>query len=360
MVKIYKNLGAGNKIVKFIRGCGPNGIGIISFFGCNFKCPLCFAQKYSYQDQYFQLDSNRKTEVTPEDIANSIIEFIDKHPNLCYIQLTGGEPNLNENRITQIVQSLKILDYELGKKNRKIRIIYQTNGYFIGQKDSDYLKNLFQDLLNLKNIFILFEVSIKGTNKREFELLSGIKNAKGFEYQLKSYWLLKELITDKIQVVARLGFGHHRNTLHLINPENGESLFLRKNWDEKFEEVFEDTTKRMNQTRMIAECINAEGDGGVNNYVHRSIPAIARGIRKGILATRTYSLAIETACKKFDINCTTYQNSLMTDHNYEEDYKEFSKYFKCMGDPASAYCGRNEFSLESREECKGKCIYYKE
>lgn len=345
MIQIYKNLGQGNRSVKFIEGCGKYGIGIISFYGCNFKCPFCFAQKYSYSTVKFPLDSQRRIEITSDELSNDVIEFLRKHPKICYVQLTGGEPILNDSRSEETIKSLSMLNREI---NKKVRIIYQTNGYTIGQKSE--LPSFFYELKKLENIEILFELSIKGTNEDEFAILSGIQNRQGFEFQLRSYWLLRNLEFHNINVVARLGTGHHRNTVHFINPITKKSLFCRKNWSSEFKEVFDDTTKRFKQNKMVSECINAEGDGAVNNYVHRSIPAIARCLDKGCLTSRKESKAILKA-----------SNSFILPSNVDElpkDYSDFLRDFEPMGDPAHNYCGRDEFKPQSRSDCPKECKYY--
>jgi len=89
MIPLYKNLSNGNQTVKFVRGCGPNGIGIISFYGCNFRCPFCFAQKYNYSTREFPIDSERRVYLNKDDFAKDIVEFLKMYPNICYIQLTG-------------------------------------------------------------------------------------------------------------------------------------------------------------------------------------------------------------------------------------------------------------------------------
>lgn len=111
-----------------------------------------------------------------------------------------------------------------------------------------------------------------------------IKN--GLSFQLKSYWILKTLITENIEVVARLGIGHHRKSIHFIDPQTRSSLFRKDRWDPEFEKVFNDTTSRFGKQRMVAECINAEGDGSVNNYLYCSIPAIYRCLKVGCVTSR--------------------------------------------------------------------------
>jgi len=94
MLNIYRNTSKGNEVVKYVPSCGLNGAGIISFFGCNLMCPFCFAQKYCYPDTKLgvNLDVERRMALESSQLILKISEFIDAHPNICYLQLTGGEP----------------------------------------------------------------------------------------------------------------------------------------------------------------------------------------------------------------------------------------------------------------------------
>lgn len=350
-MEFYSNTENNNPIVKYVHGCGTNGTGIISFFSCNLRCPFCFAQKYSYHDSFFVLDTQRRINCNPHDSARYIIEFLNKYPDICFIQLTGGEPLLNNSRMQETIETLKLIQ-PYSKAN--IRLIYQTNGIFI--KDSDRLNYFVDNILKLDKLDILFELSLKGTNENEFYVLSGGLSQNLYSNQLKSYWLLKNICSKHINVVARLGTGHHRNTIQFIYPDTKKSMFLRDDWSNGFIEVYDDTTKRFGSTKMIAECINAEGDGSMNNYLHRSIPAISRCINSFCITTRGGNKAILRAAEL--VNQPFLNNAYSVD--YTNDYNEFKKYFEPMGNPAHSYCGRNEFNAFSRVNCPKNCCFYPE
>lgn len=239
----------------------PLWYSVVSFYGCNFKCPFCFAQKYSYSGYGLEIDSNHKIALTTEEFANYLIEFIKVNRNICYIQLTGGEPIKSLKELTETTEALLKANEFLKRGNILIRVMYQTNGYFLGSLKAIPSKLL--ELKNLTNIAVVFEISLKGTNPREFVLLTGTKNEEGFYNQIRAYWLLKEAfkIYSNINVVARLAIGHHRKTIHFYDFEKQESFFKRKNWAKEFEDVFIDNTLKISQAKMVCECINAEGDG---------------------------------------------------------------------------------------------------
>lgn len=340
MLPIYTNQGQGwRRIIKKLSSCGPFGSGIISLFGCNFQCPFCFAQKYSYAP----LDSAHKKDFVPGDIANAIIEWSRDNPKSCYLQITGGEPILNEVRINDIVQALIQAD-RVAQKD--LRIIYQTNGSFLGKQNQ--VPPAFNSLGSLKRTAILFEISFKGTNPNEYSILSGTSNPDGFYNQCKSYWLLKSLVDKNISVVARLGCGHHKNTIHFVNPDkDARSMFLHQSWDAEFSRIHEDMSKTYGKKTMLAECINAEGDGAAHSYLHRSIPAIERCLKIGCITTRNRSKAIERICSQGHIHPPTHVNP----GHFNNAYLEFLRYFEPMGEPAHGYCGRNEFLQAYRKSC---------
>lgn len=273
MVEIYRNTSEGNKIVKYVPSCGLNGAGIISYFGCNLQCPFCFAQKYSYTDNRLGIDLDRKRRISLDisQITLKISEFLDTHPNVCYIQLTGGEPIKSHENLNEIVQTLLDLDH------RRIRTIFQTNGILLGSSP-DKSMEIISDLQYLEHSHILFELSLKGTNPLEFQVLSGSGGKDWYHFQTEAYWALRRVCDGAahLNLVARLGTGHHRKSISLVLPGSGEPMFLKKNWSREFEEIYDDQVIRTSFERMVCETINAEGDGGVNNYLRRSIPALAR------------------------------------------------------------------------------------
>jgi hypothetical protein len=152
-----------------------------------------------------------------------------------------------------------------------------------------------------------------------------------------------------VNLVARLGTGHHRNSVHFIDPDTKKSMFTREMWSEEFEEVYNDTLAHSACSRMISETINAEGDGGINNYLRRSIPAIARCSKAACIISRKHpSKAVERIENEFKL-------IIPYSSNLNKDYQEFREYFEPMSNPSHAYCGQDEFNHESRKQCNSNC-----
>jgi len=344
MVDIYRNTGAGNDIVKFVNGCGTYGTGIISFFGCNLECPFCFAQKYSYTYPDLFLDIKRKVIVNKSLFEESILDFIRKNPTHCFLQLTGGEP------IRSIGDLGNITDILLDIDKYGLRIIFQTNGITIG-RNPELSENVLSKLETLSKSFVLFELSLKGTNPGEFHILSGTGWKDGYRLQTDSYWVLRKIcdLSRNLNVVARLGIGNHSKSVSFVYPENRSPMFLRENWSIEFSNIYEHLAYRTGYEKMVCETINAEGDGGVNNYLYCSIPAISRCAKAKCISSRIMdSKAVKRVNETFGV-------LIPIDTNLQAHYLELLEFFEPMKSPAHIYCGRDEFSREIRNNCDPKC-----
>ena len=348
MISIYKNTGLGNDIVKSVNWCGPYGTGIISFFGCNLQCPFCFAQKYSYSNPNWGvfLDTKRRIIVNKSLFKECILDFIRKNPTTCYLQLTGGKPIKYLGDLDEIIEVLVDLD-EYG-----LRIIFQTNGLTLGRDPEQSSKFLLR-LEKLSESFVLFELSFKGTNPQEFQILSGLDWDDGYRMQTNSYWVLREVCNSRhnLNVVARLGIGNHRKSISFVYPESRSPMFLKDNWSQEFLNIYEDLANRSGYARMVCETINAEGDGSVNNYLHCSIPALSRCAKAKCISSRI----VDSKAVKRVKETPKFGDKIPTDTDLEEYYLEFLKFFEPMKSPAHIYCGRDEFTREFRRNCNPKC-----
>jgi len=201
----------------------------LDFSDCNLKCPFCWT-----------VNNPRSWE--PEEICHRIkCRFRKFHAsnlnlNITYLRVTGGEPILNEKRTNHLLEIFQRIDGEVneidffhlwktrkspnnlvGRKNIKI----QTNGINIVK-----LKDIFiEKLVNFKNLSFTFEVSLKGINPNEFNILSG--------------GLPREIFFEQIQSIKEL-----------IRYENrGYPLFVRGIigifHSEQYDLVFPDNTKMM-------------------------------------------------------------------------------------------------------------------
>lgn len=346
MVEIYRNTTKGNKIVKYVPTCGLKGAGIINFFGCNLKCPFCFAQKYSYPDTKLgvELDTKNRINLDGPQLTLKISEFIDAYPDICYLQLTGGEPIKSNTDLNEIIHTLIALD------DRGLRIIFQTNGLVLG-RTPDASIEIISKLQNLEQAHVLFELSLKGTNPLEFQELSGSGIQEWSQFQYGAYWALSKICDgySHLNLVARLGTGHHRKSISFVLPDKNEPMFLMKNWSPEFKEIYDDMATRTGFEKMVCETVNAEGDGGVNNYLRRSIPALARCAMHSCIQSR-----IEDSKASQRVS-QTYGVDIPTNTRLQETYDEFIGLFEPMGRPDHNYCGRNEFPIESRNSCSFTC-----
>lgn len=78
------------------------------------KCPFCFAQKYSYADTAHggDLDSKRRMDIDYSQLTQKIFEFLDVYQDICYLQLTGGEPIKTFSELTEIIQTARAYGYQ--------------------------------------------------------------------------------------------------------------------------------------------------------------------------------------------------------------------------------------------------------
>lgn len=409
-----------NEIVCSKRKREDFGTGIVRFKKCNFRCTFCFAKEYSYKDiedkeerhTVEKMNTTEEKYTFDEDLAQILYNKIkqcdkskgnrldeecekckgcnkckeekkkicDKHNSpygihecngIKYIQITGGETLLNLDRVEYLVKVITYLNMDIERNtdlNKNIYgIIIQTNGSFIGSESENSRKAIeeLSKLKGLSNLDILFEVSIKGTNEEEFKILTGVDKSK-FYNQIRAFDILSELEenTSNISAVARLGTGHHHISAQFIYPDKS-SMFLRNKWSKEFSDIYEYSLNKFNNEKMVAECINAEGDGG--GKLDNSMPAICRCIKNNIISFKSYNNKtrshVENMCvkykdKKLDISeikrmqkegrgkykekkiCDKFHNCNIDSvklgneklivGNYIDDYKEFISLFRPM------------------------------
>lgn len=190
--------------------------------GCNLRCHFCWSPA-SRPDETHDPSSMLNT----DEIVNKTQQAI-KNPRKTFIRFTGGEPTLQWPGIKDVIEKIINSPYN-------IPILIQTNGIEIGKGriETDILCNDDSQLF-------LFELSFKGTNSREFQLLTG-KDGSLFKLQLKGYRMLEKLseFHKNIAVVAVLGVYHSSvkgNSKYVfVDQATGKLLFENpSNWDERF------------------------------------------------------------------------------------------------------------------------------
>lgn len=196
--------------------------------------------------------------MSPVDIYNETVRLITQ-PQTTFIRFTGGEPTLYWSDISEFLDMFQRVNDE-----KRVPILIQTNGIEIGKG------NVNLDILggNSAQKF-LFELSIKGTNSSEFEILT-TKPQDLYKHQVAGYYALKNISNQfpNVQVVAVLGVYHSSvsgpSKYAFVNPQNNRLLFESyESWDDGFKEIWEGTTLKW------VEPLRMSPKGVWNNIVKR-------------------------------------------------------------------------------------------
>src|SRR4030065_175814 len=126
--------------------------------GCNLRCQFCWSPASRPEDIKEKVISKNASDI----LATTLATLSSLEASKTFIRFTGGEPTLYWNELSHV--------FDLFENNdiiNKIPILIQTNGIEIG-KGLDLTGLLFK-----KRQQYLFEVSLKGTNKEKFSLLTG-------------------------------------------------------------------------------------------------------------------------------------------------------------------------------------------
>ncbi len=145
-------------------------------YKCNSKCKTCFIWKKKQKDE-FNLDEIEK--------------FSKKSPFFSWINLTGGEPFLNED----IVEIARIFS-----ENSKCLSLFNTttNGYA-----TDRIHEKVQEMLKLDISKIIVPVSLDGPRETH-DSIRGVEDS--WEKALETYKLLKELEKENDNFKTFLGY----------------------------------------------------------------------------------------------------------------------------------------------------------
>lgn len=198
--------------------------------GCNLQCQFCWNPL-----------SNNKALVKSQTCQKDLNFIYEKTLSNCslnqqktFIRFTGGEPTLQWSELINV--------FNLFKRNNilaNIPILIQTNGIEIGRNNIK-----LDDLYNIKQRFI-FEMSFKGTNEREFSLLTQ-REARYYQYQIEGYRILSHIanINKNIRVIPVLGIYHSSvkgalSKYVFLDPNTKKILFDDINsWDNRFKEIW--------------------------------------------------------------------------------------------------------------------------
>ena len=234
------------------QSCGYKGYDEVRIaFGdmqnCQLKCPFCFTLQQ--KPSLAALSS-----LTRSNLANVKI-----------IRFTGGEPLLHQEQIDGMTYELqriakhKLINLDL--------IVIQTNA--MSAKD-----NNIDELLQFE-LPIIFEVSLKGTNVREYRHLTSEYSLNKFQAesifkkQIEGYNIISSKcgISNHVAVLMRLGIFHssvNRPTFRFIFPDTKELMFNPNDWSPEFAHVVLDQKMIWGQTfegKVLVEKIKTPADG---------------------------------------------------------------------------------------------------
>lgn len=256
--------------------CGQSGyfelkVAFGDLGNCQLKCPFCFTLDQQPCTDLFSTLNNRV------------------HQNIKIVRFTGGEPFLRQDQISgMLVQLEKIQE---NKPEHLDLIVIQTNAISIREE-------LISPFLEI-NLPILFEVSFKGTNPREFSYLCfenpiDEKAAKSImEKQIYGYLTISDCSrsTGNISIIARLGIFHssvNQPTFKFVFPGTTDLMFSPENWHEDFRYILKDQCDIWGETfeeKMIVEKIKTPADGS---------PGMGKRYRTIIDRLKSKSLMVES------------------------------------------------------------------
>lgn len=223
-------------------------------------------------------------ELTPAQIFRDTKENIKK-PFRSFIRFTGGEPTLYWNELLQVFESFAKDEILVD-----VPVLIKTNGISFGMGTV----NLYE--LNrppFNKLKFLFELSMKGTNSEEFELLTRTSK-KLYVHQLTAYNMLKNARrhNPNLSFITILGIYHSltkgkRSKFVFVYPSDQTLMFDGyRPWDREFEKIWNETEwKWVEPLRMspkgtwenVLERCGQEG-AGILKYVPEGIATNQKSI----------------------------------------------------------------------------------
>ena len=204
---------------------------------CILGCEFCWSPESRTKNM------NEPTiELRPDQVIHSTIKNIKK-PFKSFIRFTGGEPTLYWKNLLQVFEYFAEDEVLVN-----IPILIQTNGISVGMGTT----NLYE--LNrspFKKLKFLFELSIKGTNSEEFELLTRTSR-KLYNHQLTAYKMLKNFHNHNpnLSFITVLGIYHSsikgkHSKFAFVYPSDQTLMFDGyRAWDKEFEKIWNEAERK--------------------------------------------------------------------------------------------------------------------
>lgn len=216
---------------------------VIRFWGCNLKCPLCFAQSYAYKGE-------RKSRFPRKVSLNEVLRQIDaeKVRSILWCRIEGGEPLQS---FQHMIMTVKLAMGILNLMRKSIRVIIQTNGIWLGEDEDNIIKfcKLLKEEISKTSLRIngriAIEISFKGPNLLAARVYSGKFDVDVLSLQIRAFTnLIKNVREDlwskgncSVAVYPVAGFGPdlEKFTFIPLDPENRDyPLFHPKTWDQRY------------------------------------------------------------------------------------------------------------------------------
>uniref|UniRef100_A0A7C3MGH8 4Fe-4S cluster-binding domain-containing protein n=1 Tax=Archaeoglobus fulgidus TaxID=2234 RepID=A0A7C3MGH8_ARCFL len=230
---------------------------VIRYWGCQLRCPLCFAQSYAYRNEQKSRIPKEASLEEAVELAKKLIEI--KKLKAKWFRIEGGEP----------IQSRKHMEMtaELAARVLKLleprgRVVIQTNGIWLGKKEEN-VNNFIQILkkeINREDIKagkrIAIEISFKGPNPESARAYSGIQEIDILNLQTNAFQSLVKILekefwkngNEVVSVYPVAGFGPDLEKFVFIPLDAKNKLFplfhpstwspnYRENVVEKFKEI---------------------------------------------------------------------------------------------------------------------------
>ena len=243
--------------------CGPTPPGeiVLRSAYCNMQCIPCFAYSYSWPER-----AKKNKDIVKVSVSRILAEFQsfldhrkpEKKESYNWFRVLGGEPFLTPDSLDDYIRFISTIDpkhYRLFNHS----VLIQTNGFILGRMPKDELVARFKPLSN-KNIKVVIEVSIKGSNPEEFRIItqSGPNCEEMYKSHIKACENLDH-VHNNIQNVnwtAVAGFGigvtnllsgtlKNKNYIKtFFHPDTNRPFYHPDNWDELFRDLFSRHVKK--------------------------------------------------------------------------------------------------------------------
>jgi len=272
----------------------PTGEFRLDFAYCNLRCSPCWAKQCPHEDHFncYRNGYGYKESFSAEEILERMVcrsvktnEYVEKKRTF-QIRVTGGEPLLSRERWNHLVDVLNSLDRRLDpkqpdyrgpldnrlrdygrhKQQKRKRVVIQSNGISLG--DTIPVDDFTDVMKNLRNLAILFHLSVKGSNADEFGLLTK-GDEKLFARQIGLISSLNETrrLAGNFDFQIVFGFFHsneyvlwnpHENKPMLTQPDLSFLDLVKRNWTRTFVEPLDFRLRMVEKAQTIQRCLKED------------------------------------------------------------------------------------------------------